>query len=294
MLKATKAAATFAALAMIACAPGVVRADSFGVSTGQNLAPPEPPPASATPNRLLLSYDGRILVKIIELEVEQRTGSKAYAANAHLTTHGVLALFRKINLKAVATGVIVAGKAVPHAFFHDNTDGKRERKVETVWAADEVKIASEPTFTTIGDPPASQAQRREATDPLTGLVRLAMSSSTDTPCGITERFFDGKQRYDVDFIPAGPGALDPRKQKLGLVEPMRCRLHYRPVAGFKKKSEEAKKEGLKKDIMVDVARVGPDGPWVISSMGADTFLGTARLELVKLDYNGHTATVASN
>lgn len=288
-----RAAASLAAWAIIACAPAVVQADSFGVSTGVDLTPPEIPPLSATPNRLVLNYDGRILVKIIEIEIEQRAGSKAYAAKAHLTTHGVLALFRKINLKAVSTGAVVAGKLTPHAFFHDNTDGKRERKVETVWAPDEVKIASEPAFETIGDPPATQAQRREAADPLTGLMRLALSSTGDTPCGVTERFFDGKQRYDVDFIPVGPGKLDEKKQKLGLVDPMRCRMHYRPVAGFKKKSEEAKKEGLKKDIMVDLARVGPAGPWVIASMGADTFLGTARLELVKLDYSGHQA-IASN
>jgi hypothetical protein len=283
-----------AAWAAIACAPGLAAAESFGVSTGVELTPPEVPPLSATPNRLVLNYDGRILVKILQIEIEQRTGAKAYAAKAHLTTHGILALFRKINLKAVATGAIVAGKAVPRAFFHDNTDGKNERKVETVWEPDEVVIASEPAYDTIGDPPASMAQRREATDPLTGLVRFAMTNSTDTPCGQTERFFDGKQRYDVDFVPDGPGRLDERKQKLGLVEPMRCKLVYHPVAGFKKKSAEQRKEGLKRDVVAEVARVGPQGPWVITSMGADTFLGTAHLDLVGLDYNGHAAALATN
>ena len=109
---------------------------------------------------------------------------------------------------------------------------------------------------------------------------------SDNPCSDSGRFFDGKQRYDVDFINEGPGALNEREKKLGLTKAVKCRMHYRPVAGFKKKSAEERKEGLNKDVVAEIARVGADGPWVISTMKADTKFGMATLSLTKLTVVG--------
>lgn len=287
-------------------AAGSVAAMALFVAVGPargetEIAPPAAPPADALPLKLSMSYDGRVLVKILQIDIDEEAGPRAYSAKAHLRTYGILALFRKINLHAQSVGRVVGDKVLPTAFFHHNTDGKRERKVKTAWARNDVSTVSEPAFDFLGDPAATRSQKLEAIDPLSQFVRIALKAvKNDNPCSDSGRFFDGKQRYDVDFISEGPGQLDEREKKLGLTKPMKCRMHYRPVAGFKKKSAEDKKEGLNKDVVAEIARVGEAGPWVISSMKADTKFGQASISLTKLTVKGSleevegAAVVAAN
>lgn len=260
------------------------------------LEPPAAPPTDSMPLKLSMSYDGKVLVKILQIDVEEQAGPKAYTAKARLRTYGILALFRKINLTAQSVGRVVGDKALPSAFFHHNTDGRKARRVKTAWTRTDVTTASEPAFDFLGDPAATKSQKLEAIDPLSQLVRIALKDTPGAnPCSDSGRFFDGKQRYDVDFINEGPGRLDERERQLGLTRSVKCRMHYRPVAGFKRKSEEEKKEGLKKDVVAEIARVGEDGPWVISSMKADTRFGQATLSLVRLNVVGNlNPVVASN
>jgi hypothetical protein len=274
-------AAPLAALAVI-----LLASPAMAQSNTVLEAPPEPP-AEALPLKLSMSYDGKVLVKILQVDIDEEAGPKAYVAKAHLRTYGILALFRKINLHAQSVGRVVGDKVLPSAFFHHNTDGRKERRVKTAWMRNDVATASEPPFDFLGDPAATKSQKLEAIDPLSQFVRIALKAvKSDNPCSDSGRFFDGKQRYDVDFISEGPGVLDQRERKLGLTRSVKCRMHYRPVAGFKKKSAEDRKEGLNKDVVAEIARVGDSGPWVISSMKADTKFGQATLSLTKLNITG--------
>lgn len=281
MFRTKLAPAPLAALALIALTSSAL------AQSAPTLDAPAEPPAEALPLKLSMSYDGKVLVKILQVDIDEEAGPKAYAAKAHLRTYGILALFRKINLHANSVGRIVGDKVIPSAFFHHNTDGKKERRVKTAWARNDVSTASEPPFEFLGDPAATKSQKLEAIDPLSQFVRIALKTvKGDNPCGDSGRFFDGKQRYDVDFIPEGPGQIGEHEKKLGLTKAVKCRMHYRPVAGFKKKSAEEKQEGLKKDVVAEIARVGLDGPWVINTMKADTRFGQATLMLTKLTVVG--------
>ena len=131
----------------------------------------------------------------------------------------------------------------------------------------------------MGDPPADRAQKFEATDPLTALVRLTLAAE---PCGRTLKIFDGKQRYDLEFTPGVPAKTDGREQHLGLVGAIHCSVRFREVAGFKKKPPSERNQGLKRPIALRFAHLGAGGPWVISSATSETPLGAATITLQRV------------
>lgn len=234
--------------------------------------------SAAAPMRLSLSYDGRLYIKVLDLSFEENIGAAGYGASTSMSSYGVLAAFKHFDLKAAAQGRIEAGAARPGTFTYVNHDGKRVRQVAARWDGGQVSMTSAPPFTNLGDPPASPAQKWAAADPLTQLIRIAVTPAGQSPCDGDNRYFDGKQLYELDLIPAGPGALSAHARSFGLVNPVRCTLKYTEVAGFKRKPPSKRNQGLG-EISVTFGQIGPGGPWVIALMEADTKLGHARIEL---------------
>lgn len=233
---------------------------------------------AAAPMRLSLSYDGRLYIKVLDFRYEETIGPGGYGASTSMSSYGVLAAFKHFDVKAAAQGRIEAGAARPETFNYVNHDGKRVRQVATRWQSDDVSMRSQPPFSNLGDPPATPAQKLAAADPLTQLVRIALTPAGRGPCDGDNRYFDGKQLYDLDLIPAGSGELSARTREFGLVNPVRCTLKYSEVAGFKRKPPSKRDQGLGQ-ISVTFGQIGPGGPWVIALMEADTKLGHARIEL---------------
>jgi len=131
----------------------------------------------------------------------------------------------------------------------------------------------------LGDPPANRAQKLAAADPLTQMVRISASAVQGGPCRDGESFFDGRQLYEVDFGPAQTRTLSPREARLGLVQPVTCRLTFNEVAGFDGKPPEKKNQGLNRPMNADFARLGIGGPWIVSAVRGSTPLGEARIEV---------------
>jgi hypothetical protein len=61
-----------------------------------------------------------------------------------------------------------------------------------------------------------------------------------------------------------------------------CFVRFREVAGFKKKPPSERNQGLKHPIAIGFARVGANGPWVISSLSSETPLGAATIVLQRV------------
>ncbi|CAN5117910.1 hypothetical protein BH09PSE2_BH09PSE2_21960 [soil metagenome] len=231
---------------------------------------------------LTLDYDGKLYLKVLELRVQQDAAGDAFTSSARLTTYGVLALFRKLDMRAEGHGRFTENGAQPMSFGHTNAANTKARKVSATWTGGDVVSTSQPQYPSMGDPPASRAQRLEAADPLTHALRLALTPADSTPCRGTLKFYDGKQRYDAALSPDGKRELESRENRLGLSAPIKCRLSYREVAGFKKKPEAEQGEGLKKAVSLGFARMGAAGPWVISFVRADTQFGQAEIVLAKM------------
>ena len=203
------------------------------------LATPSLAPAQAAPGglHLTLDYDGRLYLKVLELKVQQDATPAGFTSTARLTTYGVLALFRKLDMRAEGHGRIDGGAAEPGSFRPlqrlEQKAPPRDRHLDRGRCDRNLQPAIPRAWAT--RPPA-RLQRLEAADPLTVAMRIAMTparrrslpwraqvlrtaSSATTPCS----------RLD------GSRELEGREKRLGLTAPVKCRLQYREVAGFKKK-----------------------------------------------------------
>lgn len=242
--------------------------------------------ADSKPMRLDLGYDGRLYIKVLDIQFNQTASPEAFTSKVRLVTYGLLRAFRKLDMRANAQGRVINGEPEPGMINHQNIDGKRNRKVNAVWTGSDVITTSSPTYDNMGDPPATRTQRITAADPLTNFMRMTLASSHDGPCQGKARFYDGKQLYELDFAGPKPYSLDSRERRMGLVNPLRCTVRYIEIAGFKKKPADDKNGGLKRPITTDWAQVGVGGPWVLSSLSAETPLGDAVIELARMTMDG--------
>jgi len=245
-----------------------------------------PPAAAQERLHLALDYEGSLFLKVLDVSIDQVLGADAFSASAHIRTSGVLALFRKLDLKAESQGRVDNPVVLPGVFTYLNTDGKKNRHVTAIWTSSDVTTLSQPRYTNMGEPPATREQKLEAADPLTILTRLTVLPAGQTPCQGVSQFYDGKQRYDIVYTYKGPAPLEARERRLGLTNPLRCSLVYHEVAGFKKKPVEQRSQGLRREVTLGLGRLGSGGPWVISFLRADTFLGAAEIDLVRVKTNG--------
>lgn len=229
---------------------------------------------------LSLSYQGVLLVKVLDMTVDQTLTGSDYAASATLKSSGVLSLFKRINVQAAARGVVDGGRLEPASFEHINRDGGANRRVQVRWTGGDVATTALPAFPNLGDPPASRAQKLAAADPLTQMTRISASPVQGGPCRDGPRFFDGRQLYEVDFGPVLTRPLSPRETRLGLTSPVACRLTFSEVAGFDGKPPEKKNQGLNRPMSAEFARLGAGGPWIITAIRGATPLGEARIEVL--------------
>jgi hypothetical protein len=237
--------------------------------------------------RLSLGYDGRLLVKVLDMQVDERATTAGHSSSARLVSYGLLAAFKHIDERASSSGRIVRGDPRPGDFSYANFAGKTKRRAETVWSDTDVTMHATPPFPNLGDVLPTHAQKMAAADPLTQLMRMALNGQRADLCRQTYHFFDGKQLYDLAFSSPRTALGGQREQRLGLVNLLRCDVRYIEVAGFKKKPAKKANGGIDKPIVVEFAQVGSTaGPWVLSSLHAQTPLGQATIELDRVTLTG--------
>jgi hypothetical protein len=249
-----------------------------------------PSPAQDDSMTLSLRYDGKLLVKVFDLRVEQRVTPSGFSSSARFQSYGILAAFRRLDMRATSTGRIAGGDARPGTFWFKNFGGKTKRAVTVRWTGNDVAMSAEPPYGGLGEPPANRAQKLSAADPLTQLMRMTLNASRADVCTRTTRFFDGKQLYALHF--SNPRAVTPggREKRLGLINGMRCDVRFEELAGFKAKPPGQRDQGLKYGITVDFGQAGQGGPWVLSAVRGSTPLGRAAIELAGMTVTGRDPT----
>lgn len=210
-----------------------------------------------------------------------QTGS-TYTASANREMKGWVgaALNRSQDYTYEVRGTVAAdGTLRPTQYQHQGgrrrEDRPNGRLIRAAFSANDVVTTATPGPANMGDPPATQEQRRNTIDQITAIA--AMATATGDPCARTLRvYMDGRARFDFVMTPNGNVTINSRAYRGPGV---RCRVQFRPIAGFGEAPEAATLNFL-------LART-ESGMWapVTIEMPTDG-VGVVRLEARRLTVNG--------
>lgn len=170
----------------------------------------------------------------------QTGNSYTATANREMTGWVGAALNQSQDYRYSVRGTVGAnGVLRPSAYEHQGgrrrDDRPNGRLIRATFTADNVVTTAQPGNPNMGDPPATAAQRRGVIDQLSAIATL-LTSPTD-PCSRTLNvYMDGRARFDFVLSPNGTVSVDTRAYRGSAV---RCRVQFRPIAGFGEPPEAA-------------------------------------------------------
>src|SRR5690606_38529675 len=175
--------------------------------------------------------------------------------------------------------VAADGSLRPSVYQHQGgrrrDDRPNGRLIRATFTGDDVVTTASPGRPNMGDPPATPAQRRNTIDQLTAIA--AMVTAQGDPCDRTLRIYmDGRARFDFALTPNGRVNINSRAYQ---GEGLRCRVQFRPIAGFGDPQDPA--------TLTFLFAETSSGMWapVTIEMPADG-VGVVRLEARRLTVNG--------
>lgn len=163
-----------------------------------------------------------------EFTMSFNVNGAAYEASGQRRMTGLARTFlgNSQDYRYLARGQIAQdGSVHPSAYQHQG--GRRNRLVRVAFSLEDVVTSSEPEMG-MGNPPATRAQKLGSVDNIS--MFLAMMRHQGNPCQQTVRvLLDGRSRFDFIMTPNGT-----ERVSLGAFRgnAQRCRVQYRPIAGF--------------------------------------------------------------
>lgn len=156
----------------------------------------------------------------------ERDGPR-YRAEARLGTGGLIAIFYKLRLDAVAEGRIGPRAWLPRRFTAETRDSRRSQSVEMRFEGRRpVSVTAEPPFR---PKPweIEPAEQRGTSDPLSAFLSAIASPEGARPCARKTDVFDGRRRHRIRLHAAEPTGRGGRL--------LRCTGVYKRIAGWKPK-----------------------------------------------------------
>ncbi len=209
--------------------------------------------AAASERVLAIEFAGSVLgLRLVRAEIHADVTGDEYVARSLFRTTGLARFFEASQIEAASGGTISAHGLTPYTYAHDDQGEKKRRVISFDYRVDDVVVSVDPPFGDLGEPPASAAQRREALDPVSAMLAMAMDGGA-TPCARTVPVFDSRLRYDLVFKPLGADVVRTRAYE-GPAH--KCEVRYTPVAGFDPTDLEEGKEAYETPIYVWLAPLG--------------------------------------
>jgi hypothetical protein len=217
-----------------------------------------------------------------EFEYSFRQTGNRYEASARREMKGWVgaALRRSQDYDYSVRGSVGADGALhPQAYQHQGgrrrEDRPNGRLVRAMFTATDVVTTATPGPANMGDPPATLEQRRGVIDQITAIA--AMVTATGDPCSRTlPIYMDGRARFDFVLTPNGRVTIrSPAYEGPGV----RCRVQFRPIAGFGDPQEPA--------TLTFLFGETSSGMWAPITIEMPTDgVGVVRLEARRLSMNG--------
>ena len=223
------------AAAQVGAANLMQKAANISVLNDQNLSETRynlsPPNADTTQIRMKLK--GYVFgFRVIRSEVVTQFDSRTYAAYTDAKSSGLAALLKKMEIWAVTKGRYDKNGLRPDWHVQQNTD-KKNRRVEMNYnhSAQNLDIAIVPRLGSQGVPPASERERYQSNDTVSGIIHLMMMGTKVNGELCTGRvpFFDSKQHYNIKLERVGTKRVKFAGKK---EETIHCRAYYESISGY--------------------------------------------------------------
>ena len=242
--------------------PSVSAAILLALCLSASAADAAPRPSVTAPSTLSVTalYEGRLVVKVVDVRTDEIIERGGYRLGARVHTAGAIGAIKAATFLAQAEGPMATGAPVPSEFI--SNDGKRRRVVRF-----------------------HNVSTRSPADPLTQLLRMALTPSNASPCLGVLRVEDGRQTYDLIASPGGGGDLTGSQKALGLTGPVRCHLGFHPIAGFKP-GASLRNPFMTGELFATFARTPRADIWVLSDLAVGTVLGQGHVALTGLAISG--------
>ena len=118
-----------------------------------------------------------------------------YQIQSNVRTTGLAGILVNYDMALAASGYLRPDRLDTYAYVSQNSDGKKNRRVDLKYLTDDFEMVANPTFGNLGDPAANAEQVLAAKDPITALISFALEPRAPgaDPCGGPLRIFDGRQ-----------------------------------------------------------------------------------------------------
>lgn len=194
--------------------------------------------AVATPaaaDRFALTYEGlgMRVVPLGRIVLDADVSDTRYQVDASLRSGGLMNMFEPTNLRARASGRIDAQGGVRWRSYHLDHRYSRKRRVIEMRVGRRGVIDTEitPNYRLWGDPPTTDAQRRQSRDPLSTMVAMAIDIGRSRRCAGSYPTFDGRFHYLMELS----GGRSGRFRDGGYDGPiLKCDMAYIAVAGYER------------------------------------------------------------
>ncbi|MHA6287439.1 DUF3108 domain-containing protein [Maricaulis sp. CAU 1757] len=189
-------------------------------------------PAAADTRTLSVSYSGSVLIfQVADINLTSEFSSDTYQASARFTTAGLAALFSDADIEAGVTGYRDGPQLRPFRYSHLNHASNKNRIVAIDFPDGVATPNINPPFGNMGEPPASETERRGAADPLSTLLALSVGAVAqgESVCRGQLPVFDGRARYNLRFVDGGREAVRTRAWS---GDARVCHAYYEPVSGY--------------------------------------------------------------
>lgn len=194
--------------------------------------------AAASPQRVEITYGIRAKgVSAGEFAFQARIEGDRYSAQATRRATGLARTLAGASQDYTYSveGALAQGRLRPAAYSHRG--GRRDRVVNVIFTPDGGSTTTANPVMGLGDPPATEAQRKGAIDQVSMFLALMRPQNASLPCTQTLRvLMDGRSRFDLTMRPNGQVDVNTRAFQ---GRAFRCRVQFTPIAGFSDPQEPA-------------------------------------------------------
>ncbi|MAK59642.1 MAG: hypothetical protein CMK09_01565 [Ponticaulis sp.] len=190
-----------------------------------------------------------------------------YRINSRVKTTGLADVFVGYDMRVSASGYVLDDGLETYNYISQNYDGKKNRRVEMTYGADDVAMTATPRFGDLGDPAATPAQKLEALDPLSSIIDIAFQPrDPSNPCGGPMKLFDGKQLTYLNLTYQGEADI---KTEAWRGKGIECFVNMERVAGYEKGEKGKNLSGIDGPMRMYFAEVIP-GTMTMMKLVVDT------------------------